>query len=211
MKQRSLPGHIHAVYVQNILKLFTRIVTGLMEQNNSDEIIVLCDLLMKKLPTFISSGHIEVQERASSSFILIQMLRAQFPSNEQNTMDSDNMLVMTEKPENHTDEIEQNAFIPVEAIEIVQEMALLFAGDLNPVAPKAQKKVPIPDELNLDEWINQQPVDSSDSSDEEQTDLFIANDHVEEVRTMKNDITPEEVEKVIIVRRLILFHLTIIY
>lgn len=176
-----------------------------MEQNNSDEIIVLCDLLMKKLPTFISSGHIEVQERASSSFILIQMLRAQFPSNEQNTMDSDNMLVMTEKPENHTEEIEQNAFIPVEAIEIVQEMALLFAGDLNPVAPKAQKKVPIPDELNLDEWINQQPVDSSDSSDEEQTDLFIANDHVEEVRTTKNDITPEEVEKVIIVQRLITF------
>ena len=26
-----------------------------------------------------------------------------------------------------------------------EELALLFAGDLNPVAPKAQKKVPVPE------------------------------------------------------------------
>lgn len=63
--------------------------------------------------------------------------------------------------------------IPVGAIEIVQEMALLFAGDLNPVAPKAQRKVQLPDGLNLDEWINPPPDDSSSSSEDEQTDLFV--------------------------------------
>jgi len=35
----------------------------------------------------------------------------------------------------------------------------LKKGDLNPVAPKAQKKVPIPEGLDLDEWINDPPSD----------------------------------------------------
>ena len=28
---------------------------------------------------------------------------------------------------------------------LTQELLVLFAGDMNPVAPKAQKKVPVPD------------------------------------------------------------------
>lgn len=64
--------------------------------------------------------------------------------------------------------------ISISAIEIVQEMALLFAGDLNPVAPKAQRKVQLPDGLDLDEWINAPPEDSSSDSDEVQTDLFVS-------------------------------------
>lgn len=197
MKQRSLPGHIQGVYVQNILKLFTRIMTGLLERNDIAEIVSLCNLLLKKLPVFISSGHIEVQERASSAFVLVQMLREQFPSNDPEVADADSMLVMTDKPE-IVDEPEAES-IPISAIEIVQEMAVLFAGDLNPVAPKAQKKVPIPDGLDLDAWINPPPAESSDSSDEEQTELFIANDEHEQKRPKKSDLTPEEMEQVIFV------------
>lgn len=197
MKQRSLPGHIQGVYVQNILKLFTRIMTGLLERNDIAEIVSLCNLLLKRLPVFISSGHIEVQERASSAFVLVQMLREQFPSNDPEVADADSMLVMTDKPE-IVDEPEAES-IPISAIEIVQEMAVLFAGDLNPVAPKAQKKVPIPDGLDLDAWINPPPAESSDSSDEEQTELFIANDEHEQKRPKKSDLTPEEMEQVIFV------------
>lgn len=197
LKQRSLPGHIQGVYVQNILKLFTRIMTGLLERNDIAEIVSLCNLLLKKLPVFISSGHIEVQERASSAFVLVQMLREQFPSNDPEVADADSMLVMTDKPE-IVDEPEAES-IPISAIEIVQEMAVLFAGDLNPVAPKAQKKVPIPDGLDLDALINPPPAESSDSSDEEQTELFIPNDENEQKRPKKSDLTPEEMEQVIFV------------
>lgn len=196
LKQRSLPGHIQGVYVQNILKLFTRIVTGLLERNDVAKIVSLCNLLLKKLPNFISSGHIEVQERASSAFVLVQMLREQFPLNDPEMADADSMLVMTEKPENKSEP--ENESIPISAIEIVQEMAVLFAGDLNPVAPKAQKKVPIPDGLDLDAWINPPPAaESSESSDEEQTELFIANEENEPKRPKKSDITPQEMEQVL--------------
>lgn len=39
LKHRSLPGHIQGVYVQNILKLFTRIVTDFLEHKDIQGII----------------------------------------------------------------------------------------------------------------------------------------------------------------------------
>lgn len=198
LKPRTLPGHILGVYVQNILKLFTRSVTGLMERNECAEIVTLCNLLLKKLPVFVSSGHIEVQERASSAFVLIEMLREKFPSTEMNVNDVNSLLVETERPVQPSQDAEQSVSIPLEAIEIMQEMVVLFAGDLNPVAPKAQKKVPVPEGLHLDEWINQPPsVDSSESSDEEQMELFVADHNNEqEKRRTKTEMAPEVVAKV---------------
>lgn len=92
--------------------------------------------------------------------------------------------------------------IPIMAIEIVQEMALLFAGDLNPVAPKAQRKVQIPDGLNLDEWINPPPaVDSSSGSEDEQPELFGSGTAYDERRERQRatvEPSKEELLKVII-------------
>lgn len=34
-------------------------------------------------------------------------------------------------------------------VEVAEEVSALFAGELNPVAPKAQKKVPVPEG-----WVN---------------------------------------------------------
>jgi len=42
-------------------------------------------------------------------------------------------------------------------VAVGDEVSFLFAGDLNPVAPKAQKKVPVPEGLDLDKWINSPP------------------------------------------------------
>lgn len=51
----------------------------------------------------------------------------------------------------------------------------MFSGELNPVAPKAQKKVPIPDGLDLDAWINTPPSDGDDSPSEPEDidDIFL--------------------------------------
>ena len=45
------------------------------------------------------------------------------------------------------------------------ELAAMFAGELNPVAPKAQRKVPLPEGLDLDAWINEPPTPTRSGSD----------------------------------------------
>lgn len=60
---------------------------------------------------------------------------------------------------------------------VAKELLALFAGELNPVAPKAQRKVPVPEGLDLDLWINEPPSESS-SEEENVTEIFIKTDRV---------------------------------
>eukprot|EP00123_Amoebidium_parasiticum_P017258 comp23772_c0_seq1/m.41199 comp23772_c0_seq1/g.41199 ORF comp23772_c0_seq1/g.41199 comp23772_c0_seq1/m.41199 type:complete len:1254 (-) comp23772_c0_seq1:650-4411(-) len=48
---------------------------------------------------------------------------------------------------------------------LAPELAVLFEGEQNPVAPKAQKKVPVPDGLKLDKWIYDPPSSSEDEEE----------------------------------------------
>lgn len=99
---------------------------------------------------------------------------------------------------------------------IVHEMSLLFAGELIPVAPKAQRKVPLPDGLDLDEWINE-PQKSSNTlngSDDEDSggsgvsscsgsrkDLFFGSslsgleNSVKKNKSNDSEFTAEQIEK----------------
>lgn len=180
--------------MQNILKLFTRVATSLIEKKDPKHIVQLCNVLLKKLPTFISSGHIEVQERASSAFVLIEMLRDQFGA----VGDAEIVVpqtddILSDIPVNEAPVAEANNEIHPLAVDIITEMAVLFTGDLNPVAPKAQRKVQLPDGLDLDEWINPPPAESSSSSEDEQANLFVSNDHVEnESKSRTIELTEDE-------------------
>ena len=40
---------------------------------------------------------------------------------------------------------------------MAEDLSALYGGELNPVGPKAQKKVPLPEGLDLDAWINEPP------------------------------------------------------
>ena len=51
---------------------------------------------------------------------------------------------------------------------LLGDLTTFFVGELNPVASKAQKKVPVPEGLDLDAWINDPPSESED--DEESSD-----------------------------------------
>nr|CAD7424669.1 unnamed protein product [Timema monikensis] len=108
----TLPGHIQAVYVQNILKLFANILSTAEDQEDTDIINKLCEVVAECLPQFVSSADLEVQERASSALQLVRFLQKQ-----------------TNKGD----------------LGLAQEMAVLFVGELNPVAPKAQRKVQVPE------------------------------------------------------------------
>ena len=47
------------------------------------------------------------------------------------------------------------------------ELETFFAGELNPVAPKAQRKVPVPEGLDLDAWINEPEEEEEDEDSED--------------------------------------------
>ncbi|SPP78091.1 AP-3 complex subunit delta isoform X1 [Drosophila guanche] len=169
LRPRQLPGHIQGVYVQNVIKLFARLATSCLELQDLPGIVRLCDHVLDKLQHFNGSSDIEVQERASSACMLIEMLRSQLTATATETA------TLTDESSMAMETTESG--IPTLAIEIVQEMTLLFAGELIPVAPKAQRKVPLPDGLDLDEWINAPPPEdnpSSSSSEHDKEELFVS-------------------------------------
>jgi AP-3 complex subunit delta-1 len=109
---KLLPGHVQAVFIHNVLKVYGNI-------KDQDELRTFGKLLIDKLPMFTHSTHLEVQERACTALEILKI-------------------------------VEEHDFSP----EIVEEIVALFEGELNPVAAKAQKKVPVPEDLDLDSWIN---------------------------------------------------------
>ncbi|XP_036317960.1 AP-3 complex subunit delta [Rhagoletis pomonella] len=209
LRSRQVPGHIQSVFVQNVTKLFTRLATTCLENEEVNGLIKLCDHVLEKLQNFNSSNDIEVQERANSACILIEMLRSQFKipargSELNSNQDANTTLDILSTDDNENlamhSPLSTAATIPTLAIEIVQEMALLFEGELIPVAPKAQRKVPLPDGLDLDEWINAPPEDeSSTSSQEDKDELFVSAMHNEDgaagKRRNSEEITPEQMER----------------
>ncbi|KAL9880142.1 AP-3 complex subunit delta isoform X1 [Glossina fuscipes] len=197
LKPRQVPGHIQGVFVQNVMKLFTRLATTYMENGDVNGLITLCDQVLEKLQSFNSSNDIEVQERAHSACILLEMLRAQFDAS---SSSSSNYTCVEIIDSEGAAEAKQLNHISTMAIEIVQEMALLFAGELIPVAPKAQRKVPLPDGLDLDEWINPPPEDeSSSSSQDEKEELFVSSlaayEEEETKRRKSEEMSPEQIER----------------
>ncbi|EDV47163.1 AP-3 complex subunit delta isoform X1 [Drosophila erecta] len=188
LRPRLLPGHIQGVYVQNVIKLFARLATTCLELQDLPGLVTLCDHVLDKLQHFNGSSDIEVQERANSACMLIEMLRNQLST----STDAMAMDTTTE------------GGIPPLAIEIVQEMTLLFTGELIPVAPKAQRKVPLPDGLDLDEWINAPPPEdaaSSSSSEHDKDELFVSASQAASgadsggKRRQSLELTPEQLER----------------
>lgn len=132
-KVHSLPGHIQAAYVQNIMKVLAIILS----KGDNQQSIKVCKRVSDKLAQYVSSGDLEVQERASSALQLISYIQKEL----------------------------ENGDID----DICTQVAYLFSGELNPVAPKAQRKVQVPEGLDLDQWINEPLQSSSESDDDNQS------------------------------------------
>ncbi|XP_059616416.1 AP-3 complex subunit delta [Phlebotomus argentipes] len=194
LKPRQLPDHIQAVYIHNALKLLTRMLVRSLDEENVREIVCLCNLFEEKVTHFVSSGHIEVQERSSSALIMIQMLRDELKSVNGTESERD-LLDDLPGPENGN----VSTGIPPAAAQLIRDFANLFTGDLNPVAPKAQKKVPLPEGLDLHKWINSPPELSSPSSEGEDDmgDLFVSSADLQSRAERKKYVEPtgEELEK----------------
>ncbi|XP_046814545.1 AP-3 complex subunit delta-1 isoform X2 [Vespa crabro] len=154
----SLPGHIQAVYVHNILKLAAAILYK-AEKEGDNETMEQIFALKDKIAAFVCSGDLEVQERSSSALVIFECLK--------------------ENPG------------------LAEELMEAFEGELNPVAPKAQRKVPIPDDLDLDSWINDPPSESSDSEDMDMNEIFVKSEKSNNsfMKRETNEPTVEELQK----------------
>uniref|UniRef100_A0A8C9PIP8 AP-3 complex subunit delta-1 n=1 Tax=Spermophilus dauricus TaxID=99837 RepID=A0A8C9PIP8_SPEDA len=159
-KVTTLPGHIQAVYVQNVVKLYASILLQKEQAGETEAAQEVTQVMVERLPQFVQSADLEVQERASC---ILQLVK-------------------------HVQKLQAKG-VPVAA-----ELSALFAGELNPVAPKAQKKVPVPEGLDLDAWINEPPSDS-ESEDEKPKAIF----HEEEQRHTRH--RPPEVDEEELARR----------
>ncbi|XP_075527426.1 adaptor-related protein complex 3, delta 1 subunit-like garnet isoform X2 [Dermacentor variabilis] len=158
----QLPPHIQSAYVHNALKLWARLLAAQEEPDCSQ-------LLSERLPLFVQSGHLEVQERACCALNLVKQVSKMHARGER----------------------------------VGDELQALFAGELNPVAPKAQKKVPLPEGLDLDQWINDPPSESS-SEEENTTEIFIKSERsaaMSHFAEKKYEPTKEELENMREARR----------
>ncbi|XP_028341420.1 AP-3 complex subunit delta-1 isoform X2 [Physeter macrocephalus] len=159
-KVTTLPGHIQAVYVQNVVKLYAAILQQKEQAGDAQAAQEVTQLLVERLPQFVQSADLEAQERASCILQLVKHVQK----------------------------------LQARDVPVAEEVSALFAGELNPVAPKAQKKVPVPEGLDLDAWINE-PLSDSESEDEKPKAIF----HDEEPRHAKQ--RPPEADEQELARR----------
>uniref|UniRef100_A0A8D0H4B0 AP-3 complex subunit delta-1 n=1 Tax=Sphenodon punctatus TaxID=8508 RepID=A0A8D0H4B0_SPHPU len=158
-KVTTLPGHIQAVYVQNMVKLYASILQQKEQAGEKEAAKEITQMMVERIPQFVQSADLEVQERASCILQLIKYIQK----------------------------------LQIKEVPVAEEVIALFAGELNPVAPKAQKKVPVPEGLDLDAWINEPPSDS-ESEDEKPRTIF----HDEEQRHSRHrqpEIDEEELAR----------------
>lgn len=163
-KINNLPGHIQAAFVQNIFKLYSHLISKIYSESLTDVDTVklsasdfeeckrLTEFVVSGVTAFQQNADIEVQERACTMIQILKYIQK-----------------MLDKYQEDDEE----------APRIDLEIACLFEGELNPVAAKAQKKVPIPEGLDLDEWINDPPSDEEEEAIESsasQNQIFVKND-----------------------------------
>ncbi|KAM7534913.1 hypothetical protein Aperf_G00000114806 [Anoplocephala perfoliata] len=146
-------------------------------------LLELTNFLMDKISQFVHSADLEVQERAVSIHQLLHLvvkrlakLRAQSetsPSSSTlvnatvdllggNIEEPLDPLADSESSKKLNGDLESEQ-LPSSAVDdllrglhaLIYELSSLFEGELNPVAPKAQRKVPVPEGLDLDAWINE--------------------------------------------------------
>ena len=168
----QLPTNIQAVYLQNCLKILAHLLSaetngvtcfengteasevgdpttevGDSENSNNGHVrAVNLEDIQEKLRPFILSDEPEVQERAILLFNVIKYFLKLESKGEWN------------------------------CVTLGSDLLSLFFGELNPVAPKAQKKVPLPEGLDLDEWINEPPSSLSEDEEIQVGDVFGAVD-----------------------------------
>lgn len=127
----TLPGHVQTVFIQALLK----ILTAMAERADDATVERIATVIMERLPAFVQSEYIEVQERAVCLQQLLLALGMGLGA-----------LTAHERTERAFDG--SASLDPAKRLDVLNSY---FAERLAPVGVKAQRKVPLPGDLDLDE------------------------------------------------------------
>lgn len=141
----NLPEDVQVVYMQNALKVLTAASRHLKDDIELERILAL---LKERLLIFMQSVHVEVQERATTFRNLLVSCKVFLLDKSKDGGDKEEK---AEEPLNLLMASVPDGSAGVSAARLNQPLLeALFAEQLQPVNPKAQKKVPVPDGLVLD-------------------------------------------------------------
>lgn len=152
----KLDPAIQATYLQTMLKIFAYWMNSLQSSWNEEarqSLVEMVDLLREGIKDMFSrSPDLEVQERAANISAILDIIAEHVPRTPLKIANSISFAPTMPKP----------------PAVLGSLYPLFFNQELNPVAPKAQKKVPVPEGLDLESWIHEPvPEQEPESSDED--------------------------------------------
>lgn len=174
-----IPSTSQSVLLLNAFKLYCILLATWISGDRSSSceyvkldslvhrILKITTFLLDKFIPFVHSPDLEVQERAVSLHQLLCLVLRWFEGILPNIEGSPSCCLEVETTQSPTRyALNQCLDLEVSKVESVyssicilgSELASLFAGEINPVAPRIQYKVPVPDGLDLNAWINPPPV-----------------------------------------------------
>ncbi|KAJ0181197.1 hypothetical protein K1T71_003282 [Dendrolimus kikuchii] len=168
-----------AVCVHAALKLTAKLLLRYEKRADPNAAISIVREALAGLRPLLGSEDMEVQERAHNATALLELVLSKLDPHhaEEPTLPAPPTEMPILLDHEQSNGLEKDDHIPMDAEPsmksisggLIEELAELFDGELKPVAPKAQKKVPMPPELNLEQWLSQErwSSDSSSSSEEE--------------------------------------------
>ncbi|KAJ8656449.1 hypothetical protein O0I10_007772 [Lichtheimia ornata] len=173
----DLPVSVQSIYVHTIIKIYGFWVHELADEWNGElqqEFLKVTEVMRSKISIFEGSTDLEVKERGYNARAIFDLVLRSVPQEE----------------------------IGIESLSLLQGFSRLFSlYELNPVAPKAQRKVPIPEGLDLDQYINEPLPDLVSDTDSEDAassfDHVVPTTHTKKKKSKKNgvDYDDEDVEK----------------
>ncbi|GAW04764.1 Adaptor protein complex AP-3 delta subunit [Lentinula edodes] len=152
----NLSPDIIAVYIQAATKIFGFYAAEVAQRWIDDdlhEVKAVVQMVIERVGPFVSSSHIEVQERAANTLQLFNFILADL--NSYRPRSTGNPFDESSSSYANSDVISEPRF--PKSLFIIQP--LFSSYELNPVAQHAQESVPIPEGLDLDAWIVPPPAD----------------------------------------------------
>lgn len=206
-----------ALCVHAALKLTAKLLVIYEKRGNLEAALTIIRECLSSMRPLLCSEDMEVQERAHNATALLTLVLRRLRPDEPDlppeleglespgltdgfTAPTTTLLVEHEQSNGlekqaEIEETDGDSTVVSFSGGLIEELGYLFDGELKPVAPKAQKKVPMPPDLNLDQWLSRDSWSSDSSSSEDEGDasttLFTAPQ--QDMRPTAQ-FTPEELE-----------------